>query len=145
MNIHFEIDARMGVGPILFGMTQADVHKLLGEPDWFDSSREEYLQGFIIRYDEAQLVEFIELAKSELFSATFRGKNLHALIAEEAISFMSQFDRFDENDVELGYSYIFPMLDLSLWRSTIPDSGSDPDGQYFEAIGLGKEGYFTPK
>jgi hypothetical protein len=144
MSNNFEINAQMSVGPIVFGMTRAAVRKLLGEPDWIDSAREQYLHGLIIHYDETQTVEFIELEKSEMFNLTFCGKSLHAMTAEEVVSFVSQFDRFEVNDAELGHSYIFPRLDLSLWRSTIPVSPSDPDSRYFEAIGVGKTGNFAP-
>jgi|SRR5471030_1445913 len=143
MNTNFEISARAGVGPILFGMGRDDVRNLLGEPGWVKTHREEYLQGFIVHYDVAQSVEFIELANSELFNATFHGTNLHKTIAEEALSFVCQFSTFDDADTELGYSYIFPFLELSLWRSVIPESSQDPDGKYFEAIGVGKAGYYS--
>ena len=99
----------------------------------------------MVDFNKEDQVEFIELAKSEEFRGVFEGKCLHDLPADEAVAFVSQFGTYDTNDRELGYSYIFTDLQLSLWRGTIaePDQPEeDPDGRYFEAVGIAVDGYF---
>ncbi|WP_244170753.1 hypothetical protein [Xanthomonas citri] len=46
---------------------------------------------------------------------------------------------FDPFDKELGYSYVFPALELALWR---PDM-EEPQGKYFSTVGIGCVGYFS--
>lgn len=101
-----------------------------------------FLSGFIVNFDANDLVELIELTKSSQFEATYKGINLLSVKAEEAIAFIEQGAVYDPNDPELGYSYVFKTLQLSLWRSTVPEEANDPDGQHFEAIGIAARNYF---
>ena len=48
-------------------------------------------------------------------------------------------------DPEVGYSYIFPSLELSVWRPPLPNNTSDPDGRCFRTIGVGRKGYYSEK
>ena len=132
----------MGVGPIKFGMSKSKVVELFGIPDIERESRLSYMSGFMIDFDHSNYVEFIELANCNSFSATYQGQNLHSITAFEAIKHVSKFDNFDENDPELGYSYVFKKLQLSLWRATVPKNELDQDGKYFEAVAIGIANYF---
>lgn len=141
----FEIQPRIGVGPVKLGMTRSAVHEALGRPEWSDKEREGFLGGFFVDFDEAGRVEFIELAKSNEFEATFEGACLHRMKADEAMRIVSQLDHHDQNDPEVGYSYIFLKLQMSLWRGLIPEVDqdvADHSGRYFEAIGIGADNYF---
>ena len=92
-------------------------------------------------------VEFIELAKSQQFRAIFEGECLHEIPADEAVRHVSKYGQYDRNDPEPGYSYVFLDLQLSLWRGTMPTADQapdDPDGRYFEAVGIAVGGYFQP-
>jgi hypothetical protein len=144
----FTIIPHHGVGPIRPGMTRSPVHEQLGEPEFVirDQRREGFLSGFMADFNDEDQVEFIELAKSEEFRATFEGKSLHDLPADEAVAFVSQFGTYDANHRELGYSYIFPNLQMSLWRATTaePDQpDGDHQGRHFEAVGIAVDGYFS--
>jgi hypothetical protein len=88
------------------------------------------------------VVEFIELAKSRSFRALFDGVDVFATPASELVTLIERSAPWDPEDSELGYSYVFPNLDLSLWRPCVPDSPTHGDGQFFEAIGIGILGYF---
>ena len=55
---------------------------------------------------------------------------------------------------EQGYSFIFPKIEMSLWRQSIPEDEEDDKckmdseeyekpGTYFDTIGLGASGYFS--
>ena len=139
----FEIVPGAGVGPIKIGMTKAEVHGVFGLPEFESGNRFGYLGGFFIDFDDRGQVEFIELAQSEIFAATYLGHDLHRIEAESAIGFVAAHAALDNNHPEPGYSYIFPELQMSLWRSVKPDDDSDLDGRHFEAIGIGCDEYFS--
>ena len=123
-----------------------EARQVFGKPDDpVRCSREGFLDGFFVNFDSAGRIEIIELAKSPLFRATFHGECLHELPAKEAVTFVSQYGHFDDTDKELGYSYVFLDLQLSLWRGTRPEPNQaldDPDGRHFEAVGIAIPGYF---
>lgn len=140
---NFEIIPKSGVGPIWLGMPRREVRAVLGEPQFSRENKDRFLSGFHVHYDESQFVEFIELARSEQFTTSFHGKCLHSIPGDEAVVFVSQFGNVDSENSEVGYSFIFPTLEMSLWRSVLPDSSNDEDCKYFEAIGVGRMGYFS--
>lgn len=139
---HIEIEPNVGVGPIKLGMSKAEVIDLFGKPEYENNERSAYMAGFMVDFDESNHVEFIELASSDLFAALYKGKNLHNLTASEAVEHVSKFDSYDKNDPELGYSYVFKNLQLSLWRGTLPGNEQDEDGKYFESVAIGVSNYF---
>jgi hypothetical protein len=139
---HFVIEPNIGVGPIKLGMHKSEVESIFGKPEHENDNRASFLSGFMVDYNELNNVEFIELASSNKFNATYEGKNLHKIPANEAVEFVGKFDAYDSNDPELGYSYIFKTLQLSLWRGTLPENSNDEDGKYFEAVGIGGANYF---
>ena len=55
--------------------------------------------------------------------------------ADELVAFITRLAAFDSSDFELGYSYIFPNLELSVWRP-------DKEQPYFSTIGIGCRGYY---
>jgi hypothetical protein len=55
--------------------------------------------------------------------------------AEKAVQAVSARASFDENDPELGWSFVFPELDLALWRPTREEES-------FSTVGVGVNGYF---
>lgn len=138
----FEITPHEGVGPIKLGMSRADVVACFGTPEHLSASRVWYHSGFAIDFDENQQVEFIELATSGEFKAIYKNLNLHEIPADQAVEAILQDDVYDKNDPELGHSYIFKSLQLSLWRETIAESEFDEDGKYFQAVGVAADGYF---
>ena len=126
----------------MLGMERSEVEFIFGEPEHENGSRVGYFSGFMINYSESNRVEFIELASTEYFTATFKGKDLHNIPAEKALEFVCNYDSYDENEPELGYSYTFKKLQLSLWRRVIPESENERDGNSFESVGLGVANYF---
>jgi hypothetical protein len=142
----FEIEPRIGIGPIKFGMHQAKVRKIMGQPDCQrDDNSDDFLSGFRVDYDLNNRVEFIELSNSDKYEVYFKGVCLHKVLADEAVEQVSKWGSYCKDDPELGYSYIFQDLQLSLWRGILPEPkqpDDNLDGRYFEAIGLGVTGYF---
>jgi len=96
---------------------------------------------FQVFYDEAYTVEYIELSRNGPLTAIYNDLDVFATTAEQVVQHIGQHAAFDASDPELGYSYIFPDLDLSVWRPHLPEDG--PDGQYFATIGIGKPGYYS--
>ena len=141
----FDIEPLKGVGPVRFGMSRAEVHGLLGKPESVNGDREWFLDGFAVDFNSSGDVEFLEFAKSREFRVVFNDKSLHELDADDAVTHVSDVAPYDADDPESGYTYIFPKLQLSLWRPTIPEpdqSKDDPDGRHFHAVGAGCAGYF---
>lgn len=146
----FTIEPLVGVGPITFGMTRNEAKAALarmGQRKAVARSRNTdcyFRNAFQVSYDRDDRVEFIETAQSTAFQVLFHGKTLHDLPAEEAVQFVSQFAKYDRKRPEQGYTYVFPNLQLSLWRAVLPSAdGDDSAGRHFEAIGIGKKGYFN--
>ncbi|WP_444911677.1 hypothetical protein [Microbulbifer sp. PAAF003] len=139
---YFEIEPNVGIGPIKLGMSKAELIDLVGKLEFENNERITYLSDFMVYFDKSNHVEFIELAKSELFEASYNGINLHNVTAIQALKHVCKFDSYDNNDPELGYSYVFKKLQLSLWRGTLPESEHDEDGKYFESVAIGASGYF---
>ena len=81
----FEIQPKIGVGPIQFGMSRAEVREHLGQPEGGnDEDREWYLEDLAIDFDDAGNVSFIEISESENYTATFNGQCLLSLPASWA-------------------------------------------------------------
>ena len=144
--IEYDILPHSGVGPIRLGMTREEVRAEFGMPDFTgNDNREEFLHGFFVDFNSEGRVEFIELAKSTQFRPLFKGKCLHELLADDVVALVQRYDQYSEDDPELGYSYCFLDLQMSLWRPTVPDANQpndDDDGRYFHAIGIAEKGYF---
>ncbi|MCE9531267.1 MAG: tRNA (N6-isopentenyl adenosine(37)-C2)-methylthiotransferase MiaB [Planctomycetes bacterium] len=135
----------VGVGPVKLGMTRDAVHEALGSPSSTFKERESFFGAFFVDFDESERVEFIELARSDRFEAIFDGVCLHRIEADEAVRIVSTFDQYDVHGREPGYSYIFLKLQMSLWRGIVPANDQDeddPDGRYFDSIGVAIDGYF---
>ena len=146
--VEFQIQPHIGVGPVRLGASREQVHAALGNPASAQGNREMFLDGFFVDYDDSGMVEFIQLARSSRFRGVFHGVCLHEVSAEQALEAVSHVDSYDLTDPELGYSYIFLDLQLSLWRGTRPEPeqpSTDPDGRHFEAVGVAINGYFQPR
>jgi hypothetical protein len=145
----FTMQPLVGVGPINFGMTRSEVRGTLanlGQPKAVLRSPNTdcfFQNAFQVSYDDDGRVEFIETAASSEFRVILHGHSLHEIPATDAIRLVSQFAECDRNDPEKGYSYIFPALQLSLWRPVLPSDPDDSEGRHFLAVGLGKAGYFS--
>ena len=81
--------------------------------------------------------------ESSEFRVHYKGIDVFGVRASDLVALVSADTPYDPSIRELGYAYVFPAIELSLWRSVMPDSDDDQDGQYFEAVGLGVAGYFS--
>lgn len=147
----YEVSPHVGVGPIRLGMSRSLVRSLMPGPRKSfrraSSNPHEtdafHGQGFQVFYGGAEpVVEYIELSRDSGFRALYGGMDIFETPADEVVALISSNAPFDPNDEEIGYSYIFPILDLSLWRPTVPDSPEDAEGRQFSTIGVGGKGYY---
>jgi hypothetical protein len=148
----FDVLPGEGVGPVRLGMHRDEVRRAMPEaPKSFwkwgaESGGYEtdayHRSGFQVYYKgDVPRVEFIELSRECGFDAIYRGRDVFDTEAEDLVEFIAQDAPFDDRHQELGYSFIFPRLELSLWRPVLPEV--DPKGRFFSTIGVGVEGYFS--
>ena len=141
----YPVKPHQGIGPVRLGMTRTESQQAMGrKPDSFQKGPEgtpltdAYFEAaFQVFFDDRDVVEYIELSgPSPEFAALYRGKDVHRTVAREVAELMSKDGAYDPDDPELGWSYLFPSLELSLWRP----GADDP---FFATIGIGREGYFS--
>jgi hypothetical protein len=146
----YVVNPGVGVGPVRLGMHRDEVRAAMGqEPERFlkaGTSRYEtdayHDSAFQVFYEgDEPRVEFIELSGHGGFVAFYRGKDVFGTEASDLVEFIARDAPVDDRDPEFGYSFVFPSLELSLWRPVLPED--DPDGEFFSTIGVGVEGYFS--
>jgi hypothetical protein len=89
-------------------------------------------------------VEYIELFANDEFRAIYRGMDVFGTPADKLVNHIRRDAPCDEFDCKLRSSYVFPRLDLSLWRARpmICKSAEDEEGRFFSTIGVGVVGYY---
>jgi hypothetical protein len=148
----YELIPRLGTGLVRFGMPRETIRNILGLPtETFRKSVDDryeadiyHQKGFQIFYaGEEPKVEFIQLSSNSDFEVFYKGVNIFKTKAIELVQFISKEAEFNKNDPNLGYTYTFPTLDLSLWRPIIPPSKKSKEGQFFRTVGIGESGYYS--
>jgi hypothetical protein len=148
----YQVLPRVGIGPVRLGMHRDEVRRAMGEvPETFRKTEDSRYEtdcfhncGFQVFYGGGEpRVVFIELSRDCGFVTLYRSKDVFSIEASDLIEFVAQDAQFDDQDPELGYSYTFPTLELSLWRPVLPQDKDDPEGAFFSTIGVGIEGYFS--
>ena len=138
-----------GVAPVRLGMARAECRAVMpeaprtfrkgpgdgGDTDAFHSS------AFQVFYDAEDRVEYIELSRGSEVDPQLDGVSVLEVAADEAVAHVRRLAEFDADDPEVGYSYVFPDLDVAFWRPVIPESDDDPDGRTFSTVGVGIHGY----
>lgn len=148
----FDVIPGEGVGPVRLGMTLAEARAAMPEgresfmkgaeavhqtDSWFDSGFQVFYKG------QPALVHFIELSRDCGFEARCFGVPIFATPADEVVNRLSDRAALDIDDPELGCSYVFPSLELAVWRPFMPETDDDEEARYFSTIGVGSEGYYS--
>jgi hypothetical protein len=145
--IVYEVEPLKGIGEIRLGMARADVRKAMPETPDVSGSRnhvDNYHDGGLqVFYDRNDKVEFIEMLRGSGLSAVTQGVDVFAHTAKEVLDIITNITEYNQDDLEVGYSYVFADLELSLWRPNIPKSDLEEDGKYFSTIGIGVQGYYS--
>lgn len=157
----FDVTPLVGIGPVSLGMDRQRVRQVMGGPfSSFGKTQADapltdaFLESaFQVFYDGADRAEFIELSRGGPFAAIYKGVSVFETSAEELVTIVSQDADLDRNRPEQGYSFIFPRLELSLWRQSLPGTEDDADeevyeddeepGAYFDTVAVGRPGYFS--
>ena len=148
----FQVVPHVGIGPVRLGMTRDEVRAVMpGQPYTFrkvpDAKHETdgyHECGFQVFYfGPIPTVEYIELCRDSGFRAFYRGVDVFETAADVMVSHVCRDADYDPDDPELGCCYVFPNLELSLWRPFEPDSPDAPDGWTFSTIGVGVRGYYS--
>src|SRR5262245_56820412 len=92
--------------------------------------------AFQVVYDGDGCVEYIQLAISDAFIAEFEGVAVLQAAADDAVEAVAARAALDRGDPELGWIFVFPEIDLALWRPTT-------DQESFSAVGVGVQGYYS--
>lgn len=148
----YDIIPLKGVGPVLFGMHRKEVQSVMGMPtkSFKKTHKARSLTdafhegGFQVFFDDQDRVEYIELSSpDDSFIAVYRSKAVFQTQADDLVEFISDSAPFDPDAPEIGYAFVFPQLELSVWRPILPETDRDAEGQYFSTIGVGKCGYYS--
>jgi hypothetical protein len=145
----FVVEPLRGIrGSVQFGMRREEARAALA-PDRADafSRGATAFDGFYgstlqVSYDSEGRVEFIEFAPGS--RVLMDDYDLFGADAESVIEHLTKKEELDAHDPEPGYSFCFPRIELSFWRSVLPEAGSE-EGRYFESAGFGCAGYFSKK
>lgn len=145
------VTPHVGVGVVRLGMTMAEVENSIGAP----SQSPDPVWGSVGRlragwYENAltivfsPLAEYIEISRGAKFNPDLLGIRVFEDAADSVVTqLVAKGHPFDPDDPELGYSYVFPDLDGSLWRPTIPSGPDDSEGRHFTTLGIGIRGYYA--
>ncbi|MCB0153961.1 MAG: hypothetical protein KDF65_04125 [Anaerolineae bacterium] len=149
MNVYF-VEPLKGINPILFGMTREESRSAVGTTPFtfrknaFASTTDTdayFDHCFQVFFDKEYQVDFIELSTNDSFKVVYKGIDIFNTEAARLIESISKDADYEKRDPELGYSYIFPELELSLWRPVVPENQNDLEGRYFSTVGIGRRGF----
>tara|TARA_R110001592_G_scaffold341938_2_gene631382 strand:- start:296 stop:805 length:510 start_codon:yes stop_codon:yes gene_type:complete len=164
----FKIEPHIGAGDLKFGMSRDEIQQILGTPehtskqmimDYGDFSisipaKDGYFKNELqISFDDNNKANFIEFTgkDSEFTEVFLKDIEVFKTPAFELIQKISNStsSEFDNEDDEIPYSYVFPSIDLAVWRQVIPkqdeqkeEISESDEGKYFWTIGIGIKGYY---
>lgn len=146
--MQFELLPLIGAGSLRFGMTRSEVRKVMGEePVTFARSlgsepTDAFVNGGVqVNYDVGGQADFIETGCVMGLEVVLAGLDVFAADAETVVRVLAA-DHALATSNEPGYSFVFPDVGVSLWRSTVPASDDDSDGRRFDSVGVARAGYF---
>jgi len=140
-----ELRPLVGLGPILLGAGREDVVETLGQPEksfqkspksrhktdcWFNGAVQVFYGG------DDPTVEFVEVSAGLGTEALVFGKKVFSTEAGEIVAWIETKAARRKNDGEAECTYVFPALELSLWRA-------DPGERAFQTVGIGVRGYYS--
>ncbi len=136
----WDIRENEGIGPITLDNTRAQIRSMLGQPSHVSRSMDYYYNNLIqVEYKKKQVV-FIQIDRGSKFNVCLRQHDIFSTPVEELLEFICDITNYDEDDPELGTSFIFPEIGVSFWRQVIP-SESEPDlGRFHHAGSIGHQG-----
>ncbi len=167
--MRFDLTHHTGARNVKLGMTQEEIQTILGEPlyksgksimDYGDfslpvSAKIGYFENELqITFDNDNKAEFIEFSgKDAQHTEVYIGEiDVFKVPASRLLKEITDLTgvEFDREEDEIPYSYVFPSLDLAVWRGIIPELDEEneeipetDEGKYFWTIGIGIKGYYN--
>lgn len=165
----FDIIPHVGAGDIKLGMPREIIREILGEPEYSSEksvldygdfsipvpAKDGFLENEIqITFDDNNKADFIEFSGrgakyTDVFLKEIEVFKTPASILIKEITRLTLAE-FDKEENEIPYTYVFPEIDLSVWRQVVPELDEtieeipeSDDGKYFWTIGIGVKGYYT--
>lgn len=139
----YVIEPHGGVGPVRFGMSRAEMRTAMpAVPTAFgrgpaenpvDAWDDFALQVF---YDADDRVEYIEVERDDALQPVLFGEAVLTLSVHQALAHVCRHGDDQPEGDELPYAYVFPALDLVLWR---PHAGEEDVG-CFASLGVARQG-----
>ena len=106
-----------------------------------EHTTDQFLGAVHVYYDDVDRAEYIEVARVPAVRPIFDDLAVLEVEPPRAVTAVERHAPYDQDDPELGYSYIFKQLDLSLWRPV--DDEQEPEGETFMTVGVGRPGYYA--
>jgi hypothetical protein len=138
------IEPLVGADGVRLGMTMDEVARVLGDPA---QSRVHstttvgyWASGMSVHFNPS--AELIEVARGMELAPTLFGAPIFETPAEELVQRLVDLGHPFDPDTEGGHCFVFRSLQLGLWRSVVPEDSEDPEGRFFDSVGLGREGYY---
>jgi hypothetical protein len=123
-----EIVPNVGIGKVRLGMSREEAGWLCEAGMQIDSS------------GNPPVVTFIQVAHGT--GAEYRGVDLFDDPADDVVAAIARLERLDPADYPPGkHSYLFPALNLILWRGEVSDEPGD-QGYTFQAASIHVPGYY---
>ena len=143
----WELRPLVGAGAVRFGMTCAEVVRLLGDPGVAPAGRSEARRvgwrdgGLVLHFDPG--VVFIEFSRGAGLLPVLCGVDVFRTPASEVVeALLNQGHTFDASDPEVGHTYVFEDLQVALWRQVVPEDDEGELGRWFDTVALGEAGYY---
>ncbi len=124
-----------GIGPIELGTTAEELVALLGPPRLVRGQRTWFEDGVSVGFGDDGRTRFIELSRSESAAVLFAGLDVHRDPAERVVELARSLGTLDEHHPGLGHMYVFPDIQLALWRPTAEGC--------FQTVAVASDGYFA--
>lgn len=166
--MRFELKPHIGAGDLKLGMTREEIQRILGKPEYSSEksvmdygdfslpvpAKYVYYQNELqITFDDEDRADFIEFSgkDAEYVDVYFNDIEVFKTPAPKLIEKISNSSNsvFDKDEEEIPYTYVFPSIDLAVWRQVIPEQDEESEqipesdeGKYFWTIGIGKKGYY---
>ena len=166
--MRFDLEPHIGASDLKLGMTREETRALFGKPEYSSEksvldygefsipmpAKDGYFKNELqITFDEDNKADLIEFSgkDSEFVSVFIRNIEVFRTPAKVLIQNIADLtnSQFDPGSDEIPYSYVFPSIDLAVWRQIIPEQDEQmeeipetDEGKYFWTIGIGIKGYY---
>ncbi len=143
------LEPLIGASQVRLGMTLKEVVQILGPldepltPMWGSKSQFGgwHKNAFAVHFSPR--AEYISISRGVGLSASLLGVDVFNTPASDVVAALVALGhQFDEDDPELGHTYVFPAIQVDLWRPVTPESEDDVEGRYFDTVGIGAQGYW---